>query len=248
MRRLAVILCTLLALQLSAQTKTHATKKPAKKKTTTTATKTSFKPADGNPIQHTAGEKRNGPDELYPNVEKNPGAANPDITQDNIAKTICSLSFTTKTIRPPAEYTDKLKKDQMAQIYNDTVQQTASSLLTGGKFDEEKCKPSSDSPHCYEEDHIVSLENGGAPSDPKNLWPERYNTDVKKDRVGAHEKDKVENYVHNGICLGVPNAKFSSGPKPKHRLTLEDGQRILAIDWYACYQSLAAGKDCQPPK
>jgi len=36
----------------------------------------------------------------------------------------------------------------------------------------------SDNPACYEEDHLISLENGGDPKDPKNLWPEPYNTKV----------------------------------------------------------------------
>src|SRR5262249_16206964 len=44
----------------------------------------------------------------------------------------------------------------------------------------------------YEEDHIISLENGGHPRDPKNLYPEAYNTEIDGERVGAHEKDKVE--------------------------------------------------------
>jgi hypothetical protein len=83
------------------------------------------------------------------------------------------------------------------------------------------------------------LENGGAPLDPAISG---------HDRVGAREKDKLENYVHNGICLGIPNARFSIGPKPSKALTLVEGQRILAIDWYACYQSLADGKDCEPPQ
>ena len=98
----------------------------------------------------------------------------------------------------------------------------------------------------YEEDHIISLENGGHPRDPKNLYPEAYDTQVNGQRVGAHEKDELENYVHNGICLDVPNAKFSSGPKPPHSLTLEQGQQILAIDWYKCYLRMKQRKDCLP--
>jgi len=29
-------------------------------------------------------------------------------------------------------------------------------------------------PSHYEEDHFISLEVGGHPKDPKNLWPEMY--------------------------------------------------------------------------
>jgi hypothetical protein len=57
-------------------------------------------------------------------------------------------------------------------------------------------------------------------------------------------KDAVENYVHNGIRSDVPNAKWSSGPKPSKALTLQEGQNILKGDWFACYQKMKAGKDC----
>lgn len=247
MRRSAIVLCALVALQLSAAP--AKPKKTTAKKTaaTTAVATTTFTPADGVPIAHGNDEKRNGPDGIYPDVTHNPGAIDPAITQENIAKNICNKDFKTGTVRPPSSYTTKVKKQQMADIYGDTVPQSAASL-GGADYDEDKCVLHSNNARCYEEDHIISLQNGGAPSDPRNLFPEAYNTFVKKDHVGAREKDKVENYVHNGICLAVPNAKFSSGPKPSKRLTLEEGQRILAIDWYACYQSLADGKNCEPPE
>jgi hypothetical protein len=40
----------------------------------------------------------------------------------------------------------------------------------------------------------------------------------------------MENSVHNGICLDIPNAKLSARPKPPHALTPEQGQAILAKD------------------
>jgi hypothetical protein len=247
MRRFATAVCVLLALQLSAapaKTKKKTTVKKAV--AATAATATAFTPADGVPITHVSNEKRKGPDEIYPNVAHNPGAIDPAITQENIADNICNKDFKTGTVRPLSSYTTQLKKKQMADIYDFTAPQSLASL-GGADYDEDKCVPRSNNARCYEEDHIVSLQNGGAPSDPRNLFPEAYNSFVKKDHVGAREKDKVENYVHNGICLAIPNAKFSSGPKPSKRLTLEEGQRILAIDWYACYQSLADGMNCVPP-
>jgi hypothetical protein len=210
------------------------------------ATKKKFIPKDGAPIVHASSEERSGPDEIYPDAEKNPGAIEPKVTQDNIADNICNKEFLTSSVRPPSSYTKKLKEQQMADIYGDTVHQEMEDL-GGANYDEDKCVSHSDNTRCYEEDHIVSLQNGGAPSDPRNLFPEPYTTTVDGDRVGAREKDKVENYVHNGICLDVPYAKFSGGPKPKKPLTLEEGQRILAIDWYACYVSMVAGEDCTPP-
>ena len=55
---------------------------------------------------------RIGPPELYPDPIMTPGATNPDITQRNIQETICNRQWTTKQIRPPREYTSKLKRQQ----------------------------------------------------------------------------------------------------------------------------------------
>lgn len=79
----------------------------------------------------------------------NPGIANPDVTQANISQNICNPNWSTKTIRPPASYTTKLKIQQIAEYgYADT------------------------DPTHYEEDHIVALTDGGHPTDPRNLWPQ----------------------------------------------------------------------------
>ena len=50
----------------------------------------------------------------------------------------------------------------------------------------------------YEEDHLISLEIGGAPSAEANLWPEPYNTPD-----GARVKDVVENKLHALVCGGT---------------------------------------------
>src|SRR5262245_21264224 len=78
-----------------------------------------------------------------------PGALNPDVTQANINETICMRGWT-KTIRPPVDYTNALKLTQMRDYG-----------LSG-------------SPRDYQEDHLISLELGGDPRDPRNLWPEPY--------------------------------------------------------------------------
>ncbi len=46
----------------------------------------------------------------------------------------------------------------------------------------------------YEVDHLISLELGGS-NDISNLWPE-----AAEPRPGYHEKDKVENILHQQIC------------------------------------------------
>ena len=101
-----------------------------------------------------------------------PGEVNPAVTQEGIASTICVPGWTA-TVRPPASYTDALKRQQMASLG-----------LTG-------------SLSLYEEDHRVPLEVGGNPADPRNLWPE-----IWAGSRGAHAKDAIENRVHADVCSG----------------------------------------------
>jgi hypothetical protein len=75
-------------------------------------------------------------------------------------------------------------------------------------------------PKQHELDHFISLELGGSNS-PSNLWPEPY-----EPRPGAHEKDRVENYLHRQVCSG--------------KITLEEAQKEIATDWYAIYLMLPA--------
>ncbi len=70
----------------------------------------------------------------------------------------------------------------------------------------------------YEVDHLISLELGGS-NDIANLWPE-----VAEPRPGFHEKDTVENFLHNQVCNGT--------------LTLQDAQSQIASHWVSVYQSL----------
>jgi hypothetical protein len=60
------------------------------------------------------------------------------------------------------------------------VHQTRAELISAetGKVDTARCVVHSDNMACYEENHLISLEDGGDPMDPRNLWPEPYNTHV----------------------------------------------------------------------
>jgi hypothetical protein len=98
-----------------------------------------------------------------------PGALNPDVTQATIGATICVMGWTA-TVRPPVEYTNALKAEQMKQ-YGETGPLSA-----------------------YQEDHLVSLELGGNPTDPRNLWPEPY--------PRAADVDKIENELNAKVCSG----------------------------------------------
>lgn len=66
-----------------------------------------------------------------------------------------------------------------------------------------------------EGDHLISLENGGCKDCLANLWPQPVDANGV---VGFHTKDIVENRTHDLICAG--------------KITLEQGQRGLAGDWY----------------
>lgn len=98
---------------------------------------------------------------------------------------LCPVAYT-KPIRPPAAYTDALKRAQM-RAYGDAG-----------------------SPANFEEDHLIPLALGGAPRDPKNLWPEPH--------PSPNEKDTVEATAHDAVCL--------------KKITLPDAQHRIATNWY----------------
>lgn len=101
---------------------------------------------------------------------RTPGVVNPDVTQQNIAATICKHGWT-RTIRPPTDYTNALKLRQMREY------------SVGG------------SASLYQEDHLISLELGGHPTDARNLWPEPY--------PRAAEMDSIENDLNAKVCSGT---------------------------------------------
>jgi hypothetical protein len=70
----------------------------------------------------------------------------------------------------------------------------------------------------YEVDHLVSLELGGS-NDIANLWPE-----AASPKPGFHEKDKVENYLHDQVCSGA--------------IPLKQAQIEIATNWLAAYQRM----------
>jgi hypothetical protein len=109
-----------------------------------------------------------------------PGALNPAVTQATIDSTIC-VSGWTATIRPSSSYTTRLKIAQIVTYgYSDT------------------------STSAYEEDHLISLELGGAPSDPRNLWPEPYTMSLADGRpTGARTKDTFESRLKKEVCAGT---------------------------------------------
>lgn len=120
-----------------------------------------------------------------------PGVAAAAVTQANIGRTICRAGYT-KKVRPPSSVTGPEKLASM-KAYGD-----------------------SGSPHDFEYDHLISLELGGAPNDPRNLWPEP--------GPSPNPKDRLENRLHRMVCEGS--------------LTLAAAQRQITSSWVRSYHRL----------
>ena len=130
-----------------------------------------------------------------PDPRCTPGAINPQVTQVNISSTICSPGYTA-SIRPPESVTEP-EKVASSDAYGYT-----GSLRTA------------------EYDHLISLELGGDPNDPANLWVE------PNDRAAAattyNSKDSLENTLKRLVCSG--------------QITLAAARQAIATNWVAAYQ------------
>jgi len=127
-----------------------------------------------------------------PDSSLTPGAVNPDVTAANIHQTICVPGWT-KTIRAPASYTNKLKLEQM------------------------RLRGITGQPSDFEEDHLISIELAGHPTDPKNLWPQHW-----AEPWGARDKDATETALKRLVCSG--------------KVSLSDAQHAISTDWIAAYR------------
>jgi len=144
------------------------------------------------------------PDWVLPNSSVTPGALNPNVTQANIKDNVCKANWT-GTVRPPVSYTNKLKAKQMAGDYKSLVATFGAPAVN------------------YEEDHLISLQLGGSPTDPKNLWPEPYAGN------NARKKDVVETALKRLICAGT--------------LKLADAQKAISTNWVNAYNKYVTKSD-----
>lgn len=132
--------------------------------------------------------------DYLPDPHCTPGATNPKVTQADLASTICKSGYTA-TIRPPASITGREK--------------TASEAAYGfhGKAS------------TTEYDHLISLEIGGDPNSPLNLWPEPN----KSSATGTtNPKDHVENTFKTLICNALHGKPY---------LPLAKAQYLIATNW-----------------
>lgn len=135
-----------------------------------------------------------------PNPRLTPGAINPAVTQANIRQTICVRGYS-ESIRPPESYTEPLKRELIARY---------------GYADRRLGH--------FELDHLVSLELGGNPTAPSNLWPQPHDV---AGGWGSYTKDHLENTLHRLVCRG--------------QLPLAQAQYDIAHDWIAAYKRYVGG-------
>ena len=126
---------------------------------------------------------------VLPDPAVTPGVVNPAVNARNLKDTVCKDNWTA-TVRPPVAWTNKLK---------------AQDLPAGHRLEE------------YELDHLISIEDGGAPADPKNLWMMVY-----ADRYGARVKDVLETKVKRLVCAET--------------ITLDQARAALSPNWLIGYQ------------
>jgi len=107
--------------------------------------------------------------------------------------TICAFGYS-RSVRPAESYTEPLKLAQM------------------------RAYDLPDRARDYEEDHLVPLSIGGAPTDPANLWPE-----PRQGLHNAQEKDQLETWAARMAC--------------SQRVPLAALQRDMATNWVALFRA-----------
>ena len=136
-----------------------------------------------------------------PDPKCTPGASSPAVNQSNIYSTICKRGYT-KSIRPPAAIT-YVEKRISAKAYGN------SRSLVDQEFD-----------------HLISLELGGSPNDPRNLWVEPQAQGVVSNSV-YNGKDVIEGKLNALVCSNV--------------ITLKEAQEAIATNWSGALKALGQG-------
>ena len=123
-----------------------------------------------------AGADRAGaePVGVLPDRTLTPGA----VASTNRAQ-VCATGYS-RSVRPPAGYTDRLKRTQLAAGYPGTAGLRS---------------------RAAEEDHLVMLGLGGDPRNPANLWPEPRRVKAADGTdAGADAKNGLEAFLYDQVC------------------------------------------------
>lgn len=134
-----------------------------------------------------------------PDVACTPGASNPKVTPATLSSTICRSGYTA-SIRPSTSITGPEK-----------VANAKSYSFRGSLRDAEY-------------DHLISLQLGGDPNDPRNLWVQPPSPGHRPGSGVYNDKDKVENKLKAAICDG--------------RVSLSAAQSAIANNWTTALSSL----------
>ncbi|GAC1321285.1 MAG: hypothetical protein NVSMB25_14770 [Thermoleophilaceae bacterium] len=135
-----------------------------------------------------------------PDPSCTPGAADARVQQSNIGHTICTTGYS-RRVRPPYRFSAKLKRRQIA----------AYGAYAGRQVRD------------YEEDHLLPLELGGAPKDPRNMWPQANAS------LASRKKDLEENFLHRQVCT--------------HEKPLRLAQLEMTTNWLKAYlQDMPEGR------
>ena len=128
-----------------------------------------------------------------PNPRLTPGAVDPSVSQENIHATVCVRGYTDR-VRPEKEYTNRLKHEQLRQYHYPDL-----------------------NPRNYEQDHLIPLNIGGSPSDPKNLWPQ-----PRQGEWSSEQKNDLEFVVYKMVC--------------RNEISLREAQQRMASNWIQAYK------------
>jgi hypothetical protein len=97
----------------------------------------------------------------------------------------------------------------------------------------EKAYGTTSSPGVTEYDHLLSLEDGGDPNDPRNLWPE--SPDPGHTHGIDNAKDPIETKLKSAVCAGNKSAVCAG------KVTLAAAQQALVQDWTTALSKLGLG-------
>jgi hypothetical protein len=125
------------------------------------------------------------------------------VTQANLKSTICRKGGYTSGVRPSQYVTGREKKLN-----------TASYGYTGSLREAEY-------------DHLISLQLGRDPNDPRNLWVEPADPGHKNGAGVNNKKDPVETKLHTVVCNG--------------KVSLAAAQQAIVNDWTTALTTLHLG-------